>query len=92
MHSIRQSTPSASASAARSTSSLLLLTKLSRAPALMNETWSTLPSNPATWPFWLSRIQVNRRRFFTASRICGHSCRTWPAPCCAAADGCPPDA
>lgn len=87
MHSTRQSTPRESASACLSTSSLLLPTKLSRAPALMNETCRTLPSKPATWPFWLSRIQVNRRRFFTASRICGQSCLTWPAPCWAETEG-----
>lgn len=88
MHSTRQSTPSASASACFNTSSLWLPTKLSRAPALTNDTCSTLPSKPATWPFWLSRIQVKRRRFFTASRICGHICRICAAPCCAATDGC----
>ncbi|CAO0836039.1 hypothetical protein SMICM17S_08184 [Streptomyces microflavus] len=69
-----------SARACLRTSSLPLLAKLSRAPALMKPIWSVVPSNPVTWAFWLSRIQVKRRLFFTASRMSGHMLRTWPAP------------
>ncbi len=70
-----------SASACRSTSSLPPLAKLSRAPAFGKPICSVVPSKPATCAFWLSRIQVKRRRPFTASRISGHSCRTCAAPC-----------
>ncbi|CAM5740732.1 hypothetical protein SBADM41S_07564 [Streptomyces badius] len=65
-----------SARACLRTSSLPLLAKLSRAPALRKPSWSVVPSNPATWAFWLSRIQVKRRRFLTASRMSGHMFRT----------------
>jgi hypothetical protein len=69
-----------SASACFSTSSLPLLAKLSRAPALRKPICRVVPSNPVTCAFWLSRIQVNRRRFFTASRMSGHMFRTCAAP------------
>ncbi len=64
-----------SASACRSTSSLPLLRKLSRAPAFTKPICSVVPSKPTTCAFWLSRIQVKRRRFFTASRTFGQSVR-----------------
>ncbi|MZE75740.1 hypothetical protein GTY57_01490, partial [Streptomyces sp. SID5475] len=79
--SIFHCTWSDSASACRSTSSLPPLTKLSRAPAFEKPICRVVPSKPMTWAFWLSRIQVNRRRFLTASRMSGHICRTWAAPC-----------
>ncbi|WP_435835807.1 CarD family transcriptional regulator, partial [Streptomyces albidoflavus] len=78
--SIFQLTWNSSPSACFSTSSLPLLAKLSRAPALRKPSWSVVPSNPATWAFWLSRIQVKRRRFLTASRTFGHRARASTAP------------
>ncbi len=64
-----------SASACRRTSSLPLPAKLSRAPAFTKPSWRVVPSKPVTWAFWLSRIQVKRRRFLTASRMFGQSMR-----------------
>ena len=55
---MRQSWPITSIAACRRISSLPPLVNELRAPALTSATVIVLSSTAATWPFWLSRIQV----------------------------------
>ena len=74
--SIFQSPSTMSIAAWRRISSLPPPMNESRAPAVLNPIVRLVASTPITWAFWLSRIQVKRRIFFTASSRSGQIRRT----------------